>query len=563
MERDKKQKSIELLIRALQGRADIYSFIGEYNNGIQEFKRIIEISPDDNKKIDALIGLADIKGKIGDYQGSLRYIQEAIKLTKGKDLLEKKIRALNLKSIILLREGEYTASRKISNLVIKMLSSNICSIPKGEQLEIKVNALMNIGSSFWYIGNYKEAEKFYKICLKELKNTENKILLFGILLRLGSNYIYQGKYKDAFDIYKKSLAISKKIMYKDGIINTLNNIGGAAFLLGEEDEALKFFQSSLKEAEGIQNKRYISRALDNIALFHTKKGNYNDAIKIFNRAGNIKKESGDMRGYGTILINIAGLYKNMGDLKTAQRYNKMSLNVFQKLKERGSEIDVTKNILEIDELQNKKIEMDFLKRLINEVEKIGNYETGFHLVKLLGNILMRKGLVKAAENNFQKCLKIAEKLNNPVFIAEAKISLAGCFMKDIKNYEKIKDICNELKRYKKEIKEKSTLFNISKILFYYELFIKKNYLTCRNLLKEMKEIVYNSKLFLLEPAFLYLSSLLSYSQGKIPFKDIYKAEKLAKKIGLNILLKEISDLENKIECIVKEKGLKRYNRRSI
>jgi len=542
----KEQERLELFIRALQGRADIYSLIGAYNKGIKEFQKIIEISPDNNKKIDALIGLAGIKGKIGNYQNSLNYIQEAIKLTKGKNLLEKKIRALNLKSVNLLKKGEYTASRKISNSVIKMLSSNICSIPKEELLEMKVSALANIGGSFWYIGNYNEAEKFYKICLKELKNTENKILLFEILFRLGSNYTYQGKYKDAFNIYKKSLTISKKIMYKDGIINTLNNIGAIALLLGKEDQGLKFLQSSLKEAEAIQNKRYISRALDNIAICYVKRGNYNEAIKIFNKAGNIKKEIGDVRGYGTLLMNIADLYKNMGDLKNAQRYNKMSLNVFQKLKEKGSEIDVMRNILEIDVLQDKKVELSLLERLINEVEKLGNYETNFYLVKLLGDILMRKGLVKDAEKNYRKCLKIAEKLNNQVFIAEAKISLAECFMKDIKNNKKMRAICDELEKHREQITEKSILFNILKVLFYCNLFVKKNYLTCKNLLKEMKEIVYKSKLFLLEPELLYLSSLLSYSQGEISFKNIHKAENLAKKMGLNLLLKKIYDLKNKI-----------------
>jgi len=551
LEKDKKQKRIELFISVLKARGEIYNLIGKYNKGIEEFNKIIEISPDKNKKIDALIGLASIKEKMGNYQDCINYIQEVIKLAKGKDMIDKKIKALNLKSIVLLKKGEYVVSRKISKQVIKILSSNIFSIPKEEQLEIKINALMNIGSSFWYIGNYKEAEKFYKICLKELKNTENKILLFSIFFRMGSNYLYQGKYKDAFNLYKKSLDISKKIMYQDGIINVLNNIGAAALLLGKEEEALKSFKSALKEAEKIQNKRYISRALDNIGICYAKKGNYNEAIKNFNKAGNIKKEIGDTRGYGTILINIAEVYKNMGDLKNALRYNKMSLDIFQKLKERGSEIDVMKNILEINELQNKEIEISYLKRLINEAYKLGNNETVFYLVRLLGNILIKKGLVKDAEKNYKKCLEIAENLNNPVFIAEAKISLAECFMKDIKNKKKIKEICDELKNYKKKIKERSTLFNIFKTIFYYKLLIKKNYLTCRNLLKEMREIVYRYKLFLLEPELLYLSSLFLYTQDKISFKYIHEAENLAKKMGLNLLLKEISKLKIKIECKAK------------
>lgn len=54
-------------------------------------------------------------------------------------------------------------------------------------------------------------------------------------------------------------------------------------------------------------------------------GQYEDAAELYQQSLVIKKEIGDQEGTATTLINLAGLYKVLGDLDLAQQYCQQAL----------------------------------------------------------------------------------------------------------------------------------------------------------------------------------------------------------------------------------------------
>ena len=89
----------------------------------------------------------------------------------------------------------------------------------------KATAYKNMGTVYYYLGQYKESEKNY---LKSIEISESTGNLEGVAKsynNIGILNSRQGNYDKALEFYNQSLIIKQKLGDNRGVANTLNNIG--------------------------------------------------------------------------------------------------------------------------------------------------------------------------------------------------------------------------------------------------------------------------------------------------------------------------------------------------
>ncbi len=528
-----------LYIKALKGRGEVYMLVGEFEKSIKDFKKMREISQRPLIKSQSLYKCAQVEEMRGRLKESLNYVNKALKIAEKENLLSEKVKILTLKSLLFIRKGEFTKSKKISEYIIK----NLKKIKKNiGSYEIIAEGYKIMGTYFYRIGDYKNALHWYYKSLKILKNSGNKVSFLNVLNAIAGVYFYKGKYKKALEIYYECLRIATKIQNKYALAFLYNNLGGVKLHQEKYNEALKLFYKSLEIEKKMGNKRGMSRAIHNIGIIYNLKGNYGKAIKYFESAGFLKKEIKDLWGYAIVLTNIAYLYYLSGALKKALKYYKRGLRLYENLNSIDGIMEVLVFITKISLLTGKKIDIEKLEEIEEISKKMQNWNTLVQILLVKGDYFFQQGKINKALKLYKESFKISTSINSTVLIAQSKSGIVKCLIKmDIKNKEYINHI-KDIRTMCKKINNPETLYYLYECELHYYLKMQK-YDKAEKCILKMKNIVYKNRLKLFYPSILYFSSLIAFGKGKEFKKDLTKAIKLSKIMGLVPFLREIENLK--------------------
>jgi len=184
--------------------------------------RIIEVSqqwlkqyPDDR---DANLNLASLYYGMQDYHRAMPYYLKVL------DADPKYKIAYNMLGYIYANTGNYIKAIKTLN-TYKTLAPD------------DPNPYDSIGEIYFYQGNFKQAEKYFKQAL-EVNDKAN----FS-RLNIGNTYLEKGKYTKALNTYHEALEKAEDPTDK---ANVHTQIGFTQWRLGQTDEALGSFKESLK-----------------------------------------------------------------------------------------------------------------------------------------------------------------------------------------------------------------------------------------------------------------------------------------------------------------------------
>jgi tetratricopeptide (TPR) repeat protein len=108
-----------------------------------------------------------------------------------------------------------------------------------------------LGVAHYEMGNYTEAEKFFKESMHNLYESGNRKEAAMALNNLGNLLYINNKYDDAIDYYERSMASKNETGYAYGTAVTLFNIGNAYRRSGKQEEALKMYERSLHIADSL------------------------------------------------------------------------------------------------------------------------------------------------------------------------------------------------------------------------------------------------------------------------------------------------------------------------
>ncbi len=413
----------ELLIRGLKGRADVYNFIGKYDNGIEDCKKAISLCkkeiPNSDLIAEAKLCLADIIGcGKSDYKHAEEVIKEILKNPNKKVIYS---RGLVLMGVFLRQRGDYIKAMQCFQKALKIYE-------KLNYQEGIASVSNNIGLSYYNIGKYNLALKYLKKCLNISRKLSDKMKIGVACGNIGLVYSDKMENRTAFKYYREYLNISQEIGYKRGVAIALSNIAFLYEYEGDIDKSLEYYKRSLFMFEKMGNKRRVGMTFASIGIIHYYKGDFDLAFIYFKKSLDIFERIKDKRGCGISYTNIGKIYMEKGDFNSAKENLQKAEKILTEL---GDKIYLFKVYIILSEL-NTKIKyhsaiLEFAQKAYSIADKIGSKKEKISALRAMGKALFfsseepvarakRKEIKKSiitlkAVSYIKKSVLLAKKLN--------------------------------------------------------------------------------------------------------------------------------------------------------
>ena len=191
-----------------------------------------------------------------------------------------------------------------------------------EEISDKKEIMASIGNLGAYYGiknNFDKALEYSEKCLKLAKEMNDKLQYVKSLINIGSVYsdLYQSD--KAISYFKEAMKFAEEFSFKKEQIAITKNLGVAFRDKKDFAQAEEYFQKSLQAAEEIMDKQQMANVLGLLAEI-TRFNNYQDAINYYQRALDVKKEIGNLKGAAISSWNIGKLYFELEEYDQAKEY---------------------------------------------------------------------------------------------------------------------------------------------------------------------------------------------------------------------------------------------------
>ncbi len=218
-----------------------------------------------------------VYGRMTKYPESLRqyYTKKNLAILNDNvlDVYKSDIKIANIYSII----GDF---EKAYEILLECLNR----IDEENQVTEKGFVLYQLGSTFYYQGNYEKALDYYSKSKEIFETIDNPTALYSSLGGLGSTYSSLKDFNKALSIHEESLTIAKKIKENYEIANATYNIGNAHFGLKNYEESEIHFKKSKALMEEIGNKTGLCYAIGGLGKLYAATGRADEAKVLLGQA---------------------------------------------------------------------------------------------------------------------------------------------------------------------------------------------------------------------------------------------------------------------------------------
>lgn len=504
----------KLLITTLNGRAEVFSRVGRYEEALKDYKKIVGFTREPEKKVESFIGLGKLHQRKGDTYKSNFYYNRGLLIANKHRFKLKKAVILNGLSDVKIYESK---SRDALAYARKALFLFKNMPEKGYEVKRGIaESLNSMGGVYSLQGELKKALEFYNKSLKVRSSIDDKEGMAVNLNNIGTTYTDLREYKNALFYLKKSLRMREEIGYVQGIALSLNNIGIVFWNQERYKEGVSYFKESLKIQRRLGDKSGVATSLNNIRIVYKTYGRYEESFSCHKESFKIRKEVGDRFGMTINLNQMGWLQYQKGEYKKA---------------------------LLLNDKEGK------ICRDINNEPRLMNYYS------LRGNILKDNREFKRAYSLIEKSLQISRKYFFKTDEARNLYDLARVIILAHKEKKGFNFTLTQAKKYlikSRDIfrNEKDKFAQCRVLAGFTQLYIaKKEYNKSLKYIEEAERAALTIEYQEFLPTIFYLKSVVLYYLKRVSESTKYleRVEKLAEKIGLKSLLKEIDELKREIK----------------
>ena len=324
--------------------------------------------------------------------------------------------------------------------------------------------LLNLGAFYGDHGKHKEALPLYAEALQIERDLNNEKLQAQILNNIGTTYSHQGEYQSALTNYQQSYQLREKLGLKAGMAESLHNLAETNAQLGQYDTAMQQNLKALELYRSVGNQKGAATVSSSLGTLYSAQGQYDRALSALQSAAEAFKSDQTaeaveaLGGYGVTLaqmgrgdegqksiedaLKVAGDIKNdsltslvlnwlgdsyfyRGDFSSARQQYDRALQEAQKSGDEQrialSRFDQAK----VDAWQgHSQTAIAPLQRLVQETDTLGLKALSVEASIYLADGLLSKNKTDAAQQELDRAINRAEKLDLRVEQARAKYVLA-------------------------------------------------------------------------------------------------------------------------------------------
>jgi len=212
----------------------------------------------------------------------------------------------------------------------------------GEDYEKAARVLQDIDFDYLLLwGQYKIVIDMHRRLQEKLSNPDMRSRSSG---NLGTAYYFVGEYLEAIKYYEQALDIARENNNKQREGAWLGGLSNAYLDLGKVDKAIKYYEEALVIAREIGDRPNESAWLGNLGSAYNAIGQVKKAIDYYEKALGVAREIGDRQAEGVWLGNLGNAYRNLGQVEKAVEYYKQALVIAREIRDRRGEGSYINNL---------------------------------------------------------------------------------------------------------------------------------------------------------------------------------------------------------------------------
>ena len=255
---------------------------------------------------------------------------------------------IELYASLLIKLGRTNQSVGDLAAAVQHLEQGLAIAKQYDNLDLQVEALVELGITHNRLGNFLEAEECLANSLDFVQKMDKKPSLHAYALRMYAvmfnnrgDYLAEAKYcHDALVLYQEMEDLFGKA-------HCLNLLGVNANDRGHYLDAKQYYLESLAIQRGLNNLRGIAANLINLGVVAYALDDFDSARHYYAESLAIRREIGDRWGVAACLGNLGNV---VDDLEEARHYHEESLKIFQEI---GSQRGVANSLTNIGDLLQK------------------------------------------------------------------------------------------------------------------------------------------------------------------------------------------------------------------
>jgi tetratricopeptide (TPR) repeat protein len=300
----------DMLIRALKGRAQLRSLIGEYHDAQQDYLTIKRYSRNIHDRIEYLAGMAGIYDKTGDFKEALKLCRRSIRLAHSSNDTFNVLRLMSAEVVALYRMGRLNKALARAQRTVRLFNTLRGKTATDKEILAEKAGLFNtIGSIYFMTEDYDKALHYFERSKTIGGDIKQLNKMAGFSNNLSLVHWKMRRYDDAIRCCLESLKVNEQIGHVKGIGINLNNLGLIYDEMGNFEEGLEYFKRSLAHFSRIGDQLGTGIALYNIASYHKEiSGDYAQAEDYFIRCLRIHKHVGDIYSIAETHLALAEIY---------------------------------------------------------------------------------------------------------------------------------------------------------------------------------------------------------------------------------------------------------------
>lgn len=337
---------------------------------------------------------------------------------------------------------------------------------KANDYKIQIEALTQVGNSYFKENNYEEAMAYDTDALN-LSITNNDVLgKVTSYKNIGRNLKSLGKIEEAIQktVLAKQLAVDQNLTQEYASVN--NALGILYRVNGQFEKSLEVLNEALSQTK---NKKIL-------ALIHMNKGNSLSELMRLDEAAdsyfaglkineNLQDDKGKLQSYN----NLSVLFKKAKQFDKAISYGKQSLEISKKNDVKNSMAITYDNLANIYDLTNKKDSIIwYRKQAISLFENLNDEKNLARCYHNLGHYYVLNNNLTESRKYLTKALQKRLKIKNTIDIASTQTSF-GILADKEKNYTEAEEYFLKAKELLKNEKTENKAFLLNALSDHYKI----------------------------------------------------------------------------------------------
>ncbi len=277
---------------------------------------------------------------------------------------------------------------------------------EGEDYDTATSLLLEIDFNYLMLwGHYRLVLQLHERLKGKIKEPSLARASVG---NLGTAYYYIGQYTPAFAYYEQALKIARQTGDRDDEGTWLGNLGNCYSETGEVARAIEHYEQALKIARETGNLGNEGNWLGCLGICYKDSGDTQRAIDLYNQALNIALKVGERRSEGTWLGNLGSCYQNLGDVQRAIDLYNQALNIAVEIGDLGNEGSWLGSLGSCyRDSGDSRLALDYYQQALKIAIEIGDRRNEGNWLGNLGNCYDDIGDIQHALKCYQQALDIA------------------------------------------------------------------------------------------------------------------------------------------------------------